>query len=1153
MKPKFLVLFLISICSIAICNGQTYAPNLTLPNQIPPSPDAAVLGKYGEIPVNMTAGVPNISVPFYEIKTAKLSVPISINYDASGIKVDQTASWVGLQWDLSAGGVITRTINGVDDLTGGYYSAPVPPLATNVMESDDNSWNTLEQESLNIHPLLDTQPDFFFYNFVGHAGQFVFGEDKNPIDIHHQEPLKIQYTSINGVPTFNILDGSGNTYIFAANQQPDETYYYGIGNPGKKNDTYAISAWYLSQIISCDKTDTISFTYANDAAYLAWVENFSIVYNNTNTALFGYTQPRVFSNSMIPSYNLSTPLRLQTISFKNGKVNFYSSGPRNDIQEKQLDSIVVSRYDFASKSYLRMKSMKLSYGYYNNGSTSRLRLDAVNITGTKDENGGHYAFTYDANPLPDVRDHGKDLFGYYNGRSSNQNLVPESSMTAQMQGDITGADRNTYDSFLEHGILKQINYPTGGYSQFTYEPNQYLTDASTQNITKSVTANAINTPHATISFTPTVNSIADIYINTSGFTPNPRGSIKVGLYQNGVLVPGSGAEIDPVNGGNAHHYITLTANIQYTLEADCTVTSPTTDYATITATYGQPDPTNPSTAGGGLRVTTIKNFDVNGSYLNGQVYKYGASECGYGYLPIASTFFNTYNESQVFYFGETDPNTGLGCSTATATFQVYNAASIYDCFNLSGQAVSYNEVASYQVDQNGNPLGKTIYNYTLYHTVVAPGGVNFTTPTITNTAYKGGQLLAKCDYSYVNNAYVPVKKVTYGYQAIPGPQGRALKVERTMNVTGCYPTGILSPIRHRWEDVPISSGSILPISQTTYDYNTDNTSNAVVTSRTMTYDGSAHLQPVTITDATSDNGYVVSNMYYPEEKTSIANLTTSESTALDNMVQLHNLTPLIQQAVARNTAPVSLLKNDYQTWATNQIYPDTVEAQKANLPIEKRLVFANYDGNGNILQDALASGVTNAYIWDYNGRYPVAEVTNAAQTDIAYTSFEADGKGGWVLNPTAIQLDATSPTGSNCYNLSTASINKNAINAATTYIVSYWIKNQTTALGLTNGSTAITNTVVQGPTINGWTYFQHKFTGVTNVQLVGSCLVDELRLYPANAEMKTYTYVPLVGMTSSTNSKGENTYYEYDGLQRLINIKDQYGNVTKHMNYHYQQ
>jgi len=50
----------------------------------------------------------------------------------------------------------------------------------------------------------------------------------------------------------------------------------------------------------------------------------------------------------------------------------------------------------------------------------------------------------------------------------------------------------------------------------------------------------------------------------------------------------------------------------------------------------------------------------------------------------------------------------------------------------------------------------------------------------------------------------------------------------------------------------------------------------------------------------------------------------------------------------------------------------------------------------------------------------------------------------------------------------------------------------------------------------------------------------------------TYTYLPLTGITSETDPKGEISFYTYDNFQRLQMITDNDGNVLKTFNYQYQ-
>lgn len=55
----------------------------------------------------------------------------------------------------------------------------------------------------------------------------------------------------------------------------------------------------------------------------------------------------------------------------------------------------------------------------------------------------------------------------------------------------------------------------------------------------------------------------------------------------------------------------------------------------------------------------------------------------------------------------------------------------------------------------------------------------------------------------------------------------------------------------------------------------------------------------------------------------------------------------------------------------------------------------------------------------------------------------------------------------------------------------------------------------------------------------------------AKAMINSYTYKPLVGMTSKTDARGVTEYYEYDGMQRLQKILDQFKYINKTFDYNF--
>jgi YD repeat-containing protein len=51
----------------------------------------------------------------------------------------------------------------------------------------------------------------------------------------------------------------------------------------------------------------------------------------------------------------------------------------------------------------------------------------------------------------------------------------------------------------------------------------------------------------------------------------------------------------------------------------------------------------------------------------------------------------------------------------------------------------------------------------------------------------------------------------------------------------------------------------------------------------------------------------------------------------------------------------------------------------------------------------------------------------------------------------------------------------------------------------------------------------------------------------------TYTYDPLIGVTSITDPKDYTVYYEYDDFNRLKQVKDADGKILSENEYNYKQ
>lgn len=81
-----LPLLLFALMGTGVSFGQSTQTLKLLPRLVPPTPEAAAIARFGNYEVSEYTGVPNISIPIYDIKEGELEVPITLNYHAGGNK-----------------------------------------------------------------------------------------------------------------------------------------------------------------------------------------------------------------------------------------------------------------------------------------------------------------------------------------------------------------------------------------------------------------------------------------------------------------------------------------------------------------------------------------------------------------------------------------------------------------------------------------------------------------------------------------------------------------------------------------------------------------------------------------------------------------------------------------------------------------------------------------------------------------------------------------------------------------------------------------------------------------------------------------------------------------------------------------------------------
>ena len=422
------------------CHALTlYSQDLKLPQIIPPSPDAASLGKFGDIPVSTYTGIPSVSIPLFTATSRDISLPILLSYHASGIHVEEESSWIGLGWALNAGGMISRTVRGNDDLSqtigrpGYVYSQEIPPQDVPIPNTNPQlyslPYNYVDQANQGA---TDPQPDIFSYNFLGYSGKFFLRKKNGTASIEavlqsNNEKISIKYNESSG--QWIILTKEGIRAVFSTKEYTN-TLSGAIPNPSIMPNPLTweafpdvVTSWYLDGLyspaggsiifeydipsgqpkpvyasrsiisVSDTKTRLTSFTIVPGGPDCAF--KLSILGRKYGISCLTGTNPGTVENnpcstdapSFSGSMNITWNIYLKRIVYANGEIKFNTS-ERSDIQEhtngsqvfvkpRKLDAIEI----YENGRFLR--SFNFTQSYYNGNASSdfylnkRLKLDQV--------------------------------------------------------------------------------------------------------------------------------------------------------------------------------------------------------------------------------------------------------------------------------------------------------------------------------------------------------------------------------------------------------------------------------------------------------------------------------------------------------------------------------------------------------------------------------------------------------------------------------------------------------------------------------------------------------------------------------------------------------------------------------------------------------
>ncbi|GAA5031337.1 hypothetical protein GCM10011506_21000 [Marivirga lumbricoides] len=1133
-------------------------------NVLPPTPEAAEFLKRVNIEVNEFVGKPDITIPIHSIQMNDFSWPISLSYDAGGLKVEEVASWVGAGWTLNATGLIGRVVKQYPDELGanqpvtynqkhGYFSEAAALLINDagviqhgqITKYDNHDgpnpepskkYGTVSFADSLADGFIDTQPDLYFYSFGKHSGKFYFNHHRELIELVKSNNEFVNYpfrhasypVELPGEDYYwSIKDDKGLVYEFAKTEKIKSQIDVPLGEPEIMDYQ---SAWYLTKVYSSSGTLTFNYAADNHVLMKPYIEN----------RKFGFGSASEQNNLSIQRTE-TAGLRLSSIeSSKGDKVEFVSGPDRLDYDGKEISEIKI----YKNNELINRVKFHLSYF----GTNKKLKLDSLNSFNSN-LSIPPYKFEYfdDHHTFPSRNSKEQDFWGYYNGNGA-ATLIPEYKDDYYHLKNFT-ADRSPNLYHTRVGALKKLTYPTGGYSEFSYELNEVYDEEFPKTYFHKVVASqgtSLN-PNEDEEFFHIPENVAatiELDISPDGIGAKALADIykknENGLYQkyypitdngvfysNRVIVEAGDYRLHAINDGEGNRE-NISISIEYELEESM------------------------MRKVGGLRIKSITKFDgiidnpkkkTNYSY-----HSFANPHLSSGLL-FMEPYFGGYITEYLPGFMRGDEMTSLPTCIQIKDIEpeVYLNVSSYANVILAyqGSHVGYRNVTKEEVIEN-----RTI------------SGRNYLKNGKTQLAFFAEKLTDVYNHPFVDVDYYSNLNGRLQFEKNFSENGSLLSSREQVYSDFNYANEVILINTFRktrsfcYKVLPVGYSSIrfkptFKYLQKSISVSRDIHGNEVETSTEFVFD-SMIIKPVkSYTIASSgvvkERFYEWGNFAHIGLLASIAEFEYPSADIISaNMADKASYRKYYKKFSYQGTQVSSIMEwkaeaNDEVNFTANGKVADSINNMFSKL---ESTYIASF-GAGNIeKQHYPQQGDTKKlYQWGYSGSYPIAQLLTSGENEFfKHYNFEADGN---------TQTSATGLKGmTGQYSISISNVP-----AEGSYYVSFKAKkeSQDVEVSLSGG---VGGTINQEVTSTKWQYFK-RLVGTGSVEstitisIPSGAILDDVSIYPSEAELTTFTYDVGKGVSSITDTNGATQYFEYDALGRLITKKDDDKNVLSKVYYKY--